>query len=95
MSDFDLNKPFGIGNGINEFNAQAEEAKAARKSARGTADAGAVEADDSPVSDTNADEAIEAIGRMRSADKLKHVIDNDKRVSVKEAARKRLDELTA
>jgi hypothetical protein len=51
--------------------------------------------DDSPVSDTNADEAIEQVGRMRSKDRLQHVIDNDKRSTVQDAARKRLEALNA
>lgn len=48
---------------------------------------------DSPVSDSNADEAIEAIGRMRSRDRLQHIVANDKRVSVQKAAQERLDSL--
>lgn len=48
------------------------------------------DADDSPVSDTNATEAIATVEKMRSRDRLQHVIDNDPRVTVKEAARKRL-----
>lgn len=49
--------------------------------------------DESPVSDSNAVEAIEQIGTMRSKDKLQHVIDNDQRVTVKEAAKRRLKDL--
>ena len=45
----------------------------------------------SPVSEENAHEAIEKIGRMTSKPRLQHVIDNDKRSTVQEAARKRLE----
>lgn len=47
----------------------------------------------SPIADLNADEAVEAVGRMRSRDKLQHVIDNDTRVSVQNAAKQRLSQL--
>ena len=47
----------------------------------------------SPVAALNADEAIVHVGAMRSKDKLQSVIDNDSRVTVQEAARKRLAEL--
>jgi hypothetical protein len=59
---------------------------------RGAAASAAAEsdADTSPLSDSNADEAIDQIGRMRSRDKLQHVVDNDTRVSVQNAARERL-----
>ena len=62
---------------------------------RGVAPAPAVRGvpEESPVSDTNASEAIDAIGRMTSKDKLQHVIDNDPRVTVKEAAKKRVASL--
>ena len=46
--------------------------------------------EESPVSDTNAADAIEAIGRMTSKEKLQHIADNDPRVTVKDAAKKRL-----
>lgn len=49
--------------------------------------------EESPVSESNANEAIAQIANMRSKDKLQHVIDNDPRVTVKEAAKKRLAEL--
>lgn len=48
------------------------------------------DADTSPVSASNATEAIDQIGRMRSRDRLQHVVDNDPRMTVKDAARKRL-----
>lgn len=84
---FDPDKgPFGIGNGINEFNVNnpTKGAKQARAAASDDDEA------ESPVSDTNADEAIEAVGKMRSRDRLQHVINNDPRVTVKEAAKRRL-----
>lgn len=46
--------------------------------------------DHSPVSAKNAAEAIEQIGNMRSKEKLQHIIDNDPRVTVKDAATQRL-----
>lgn len=49
--------------------------------------------DESPVSDSNADEAIASIALMRSRDKLQHIIDNDKRVTVVDAAKKRISQL--
>lgn len=49
--------------------------------------------DESPISDTNVAEAVEQIGNMRSKDKLQHIIDNDPRVPVKDAAKKRLASL--
>jgi hypothetical protein len=55
--------------------------------------AGDEDDDDSPLSDSNVDEAIESISRMRSRERLQHVVDNDSRVSVKNAARKRLESL--
>lgn len=51
--------------------------------------------DEDPVKELNADKAIDAIGRMRSPEKLQQVIDNDQRASVKAAAQKRKDELAA
>jgi hypothetical protein len=48
------------------------------------------DADTSPVSESNAGEAADQISRMRSRDRLQEIIDRDPRVSVKEAARKRL-----
>jgi hypothetical protein len=83
-STFDpKNGAFGIGNGINEYNDQA-----AKKGVK-PEEAG----EDSPVSDTNADEAITTIGNMRSKDKVQHVIDNDKRATVVAAAKRRLAQL--
>lgn len=51
------------------------------------------DADTSPVSDSNATDAVEQVGRMRSTEKLQQIVDSDKRSSVKDAAQKRLDEL--
>jgi hypothetical protein len=48
---------------------------------------------ESPLADANADEAIDRISRMRSPEKLQEVIDTDPRVTVQEAARRRLAEL--
>lgn len=48
---------------------------------------------ESPLADAHADEAIDRIGRMRSAEKLQEIIGSDTRVTVQEAARKRLAEL--
>lgn len=86
--------PGSIGDGYVDLRDNPEHRKGggAGKSATGGT-AGASDADESPVSDTNADEAIESIGRMRSKDRLQHVIDNDKRSTVKEAAQKRLEAL--
>lgn len=50
-------------------------------------------ADDSPLSDENQTDALEMIGRMRSKDRLAHIISNDKRPAVQKAAQGRLDEL--
>jgi hypothetical protein len=50
-------------------------------------------AEESPVSQENAREAVAAISTMRSKDKLQHIVDNDTRDSVKDAARKRLAEI--
>lgn len=66
--------------------------KARRASAEGEGDA-AGEGEESPVSDTNAAEAIDSVNRMRSRDKLQHVIDNDPRATVRAAAEKRLGDL--
>jgi hypothetical protein len=49
--------------------------------------------EESPVSNENAAEAIADIGNMRSKEKLQHIVDNDPRVTVKEAAKKRLASL--
>lgn len=46
--------------------------------------------EESPVHQSNVAEAIATIENMRSKDKLQHVIDNDPRPTVKEAAKKRL-----
>jgi hypothetical protein len=45
------------------------------------------------VSSLNAPEAKDHISRMRSADALQKIIDNDERVTVKDAARQRLTEI--
>lgn len=50
-------------------------------------------ADNSPVSDSNAADAINQIGKMRSRDRLQHIIDNDQRVTVQDAAKRRLAEI--
>jgi hypothetical protein len=50
-------------------------------------------ADTSPVSASNADEAIDQIGRMRSKERLQSIVASDPRTTVKEAARKRLGAL--
>lgn len=47
----------------------------------------------SPVASENATEACDEIGRMRSKERLQSIIDNDTRVTVKEAAAKRLADL--
>lgn len=99
----------GIGDGYNDSDEQQRKAAEKRRDALvaglGAPEAddeaqspaggqpGGAEAEESPVSDTNADEAVEAVGRMRSREKLQHVIDNDKRASVKAAAQQRLTEL--
>src|SRR5688572_9013883 len=51
------------------------------------------EADESPLSETNASEAIDQISRMRNQDKLNSIVSTDSRPTVKAAAQKRLDEL--
>lgn len=61
----------------------------------GAADSGGTveevtDADTSPVSGDNADEAIDQIGRMRSREKLQSIVDSDPRTTVKNAARERL-----
>jgi hypothetical protein len=48
---------------------------------------------ESPVADKNASDAIEGMSHLRSKDKLQQIIDHAKRVTVQEAARKRLAEL--
>lgn len=63
------------------------------------AEEGKVEGDDegkdekSELADMNADEAKDAISRMRSKEKLGHIAANDSRSTVKQAAQKRLEEL--
>ena len=47
----------------------------------------------SEVSTLNATEAKDAISRMRSVEKLQHIVANDERKTVKEAAEFRLEEL--
>jgi hypothetical protein len=59
----------------------------------GTPAGGTGTEEESPVSDSNADEAVETVGRMRSQDRLRHIAETDKRASVKAAAQKRLSEL--
>ena len=66
---------------------KSDEAKPAAKTDESSAE------EDSPVSDTNATEAIDAVSRMRSEDRLNAVISSDKRTSVVEAAKKRLAEV--
>lgn len=85
----------GIGDGYNQME---EDAKAAKK---GKGKAGAAATDEGeeeetgvdPVKTMNATEAVDAVSRMRSPEKLQQVIDNDQRASVKDAASKRLAEL--
>lgn len=50
-------------------------------------------AETSDVAGMNADDAIEAVGRMTSKDKLQRIATNDSRSTVREAARKRLESL--
>lgn len=50
-------------------------------------------ADTSPLSDEDAAHAIDQIGRMRSKDRLQSVIDADKRKTVQDAAKARLEAL--
>lgn len=50
-------------------------------------------ADESPVSASNADEAVDQISRMRKRENLQKIIDTDTRVSVKKAAQDRLASL--
>lgn len=64
-----------------------------KEAAKGADDNG--DEEESPVSNENADEAIDAISRMRSLDKLQHIIDTDPRKTVQEAAFKRLEAITA
>ena len=51
------------------------------------------ESAESPVANDNAHEAVEKIANMRSKDKLHGIADNDHRVTVQEAAKKRLAEI--
>lgn len=48
----------------------------------------------SPVADSSADEAIDHIRRMRSAEKLQQIADADERVTVAQAAKDRLTEIS-
>ena len=101
MPDFNPEKgEFGLGNGINEYNDQEEQAKRAKQpqaQPRRRADAQQADGDDDggndPVSDLNAGDAIASIERMRSRDKLQAIVDTDQRATVKAAAEKRLGEL--
>ena len=79
-----VTKDTATGKAVQQTQAQPSQTKAAKQSD---------DDDDSPVSDTNADEAIATVQKMRSRDRLQHVADNDKRKSVQDAARKRLVEL--
>jgi hypothetical protein len=91
--NFDPTKPFGIGNGITEYNAQeAKPEKAPAKRTRAQV-AQADEGAEDPVADMNATDAVEAIGRMRSKEKVQAIVDGDQRATVKAAAEKRLAEL--
>lgn len=49
----------------------------------------------SPVANMHADEAIEHISNMRSHERLRDIVQADLRVTVRQAAQKKLDELTA
>ena len=62
--------------------------KLAAKPAGAAVDADADDTD--PVESMSATDAVDAIGRMRSKEKLQQVIDNDTRASVKDAAKARL-----
>lgn len=88
--------PGSIGDGYVHSEAMKAEADAA-KPAKGRKAAQTEPADDdadvSPLSGEDATHAIDQIGRMRSKDRLQHVIDNDKRTTVQDAARKRLEAL--
>lgn len=53
-------------------------------------DAGDIHTTASELANVSAADAINAISRMRSVDRLTHIADNDKRVSVRDAAQKRL-----
>lgn len=48
---------------------------------------------ESPVVEETAQDAIDRISRMRSAEKLQEIIDTDQRITVTEAAERRLAEL--
>lgn len=51
------------------------------------------DADESPVSGDNAGDAIDQISRMKSRDKLQHIVNSDPRATVKKAAQDRLGAL--
>jgi hypothetical protein len=51
------------------------------------------EEEESPVDGLNVTEAVPKVLAMRSKEKLQHIIDNDKRATVVEAAKKRIAEL--
>lgn len=51
------------------------------------------EAEQSPLADDSAVEAIDKISRMRSTEKLEEILASDERVTVQEAALRRLEEL--
>jgi hypothetical protein len=51
------------------------------------------DADESPLSDENVTDALDLITRMKSKDRLQHIIANDKRATVQKAAQARLDVL--
>jgi hypothetical protein len=83
------------GNFVGEYNEQEEQAKAAKKGGKQATDEAGEgdDADTSPVSGDNVSEAVDQIARMRSKDKLQAIADNDDRVTVKDAAKARLQEL--
>jgi hypothetical protein len=72
--------------------AHAHTAPTSATSSAASADTGSGEAK-SEVADLGADEAVDSISRFRSREKLQAIADSDKRKSVQEAARKRLEEL--
>lgn len=89
--------PGSIGDGYVHSEAireAAERDKPARGRKAQATDTPADDADASPLSDTDATHAIDQISRMRSRDRLQHVIDSDKRTTVQDAARKRLEALS-
>jgi hypothetical protein len=51
-------------------------------------------ADESPLSDENVTDAIDLISRMKSKERLQHIVATDKRVSVQKAAQARLEALS-